>query len=137
MGVQKYYKKRFPKNRVENLFKKIDNKIPNQFFLDFFYHVFGRFSVRGVQKHEKKTRKNLTSPVLFWPPRNQPTTWGSVTFFLSAPWRTAKARPPPHQRRAHAAGSGGAGLGKARPIGFRRSNYKIARAAVETIYVCC
>jgi hypothetical protein len=26
-------------------------KIQNRFFLDFFNHVFGRFSVRGVQKH--------------------------------------------------------------------------------------
>jgi hypothetical protein len=32
--------------------KKIDQKIQNRFFVPFcFNHVFGRFSVRGVQRH--------------------------------------------------------------------------------------
>jgi hypothetical protein len=56
MGVQKHYKKRFAKKSCRKVFKKIDKKTQNRLFLDFVYHVFGRFSVRGVQKHDKKSR---------------------------------------------------------------------------------
>jgi hypothetical protein len=35
------------KNRVEKFFKQIDKKRKTDFFLDFFYHVFGRFSVKN------------------------------------------------------------------------------------------
>jgi hypothetical protein len=46
--------------------KKSTKKSKTDFFSIFFYHVFGRFSVRGVQKHEKKiSKKNLTSPGTF------------------------------------------------------------------------
>jgi hypothetical protein len=41
-----------------------------------FYHVFGRFSVRGVQKHENKSGTKSDQP-----PRNQPTTSGSAILF--------------------------------------------------------
>jgi hypothetical protein len=43
-------------------------KSPKPIFSRFFcYHVFGRFSVRGVQKHHKIiSKKNLTL-VIFWP----------------------------------------------------------------------
>jgi hypothetical protein len=44
-GVKTLQKKRFTKNRVEFIAQKID-KNPKPFFLDFFNHVFGRFSVR-------------------------------------------------------------------------------------------
>jgi hypothetical protein len=75
MGVQKHYKKRFTKNLVEKLLQKIDKKVSNRFFLDFFNHVFGLFRlVGGVQKRQKISEKNLPALVLFWPPRNQPTT---------------------------------------------------------------
>jgi hypothetical protein len=75
-----------PKNCVENFFKKIDKKIQNRFFLDFFYHVFGRFSVRGVQKHDKKSRKKSDQPWYVFGLRgtNQPPQ-GPSLFFLSAP----------------------------------------------------
>jgi hypothetical protein len=71
--VQKHNKKHFTKNRP---------KVQNRFFLDFFYHVFGRFSVRGVQKHDKKNieKINLTL-VLFWPLTHPPTT-GVTDLFL-------------------------------------------------------
>jgi hypothetical protein len=59
MGVQKHYKTVLQTNRVEKFFKKIDKKIQNRLFLDFVYHVFGRFSVRGVQKHDKKISKKI------------------------------------------------------------------------------
>jgi hypothetical protein len=56
-GGLKTHKKTFcKKHRVEKFLQKIRPKIQNQnrFFLDFFNHVVGRFSVRGVQKHDKK-----------------------------------------------------------------------------------
>jgi hypothetical protein len=57
-GSSKTLQKRFyKKNRVEKFLQKIRPKIQNRFFLGFFYHVFGRFSVRGVQKHDKKISK--------------------------------------------------------------------------------
>jgi hypothetical protein len=54
MGVQKHYKKRLKKIVSKRISKQSANKIQNRLFLDLFYHVFGRFSVRGVQKHDKK-----------------------------------------------------------------------------------
>jgi hypothetical protein len=45
------------KASCRKVFTKIRPKIQNRFFLDF-SHVFGRFSVRGVQKHDKKPSKN-------------------------------------------------------------------------------
>jgi hypothetical protein len=57
MGVQKHYKKRFAKKSCRKVFKKFDQKSKTDFFLIFFNHVFGRFSVTGVQKHDKKISK--------------------------------------------------------------------------------
>jgi hypothetical protein len=52
VGVQKHYKKRVEKTAVPKSFnKKIDQKSKTDFFSICFYHVLGRFSVRGVQKH--------------------------------------------------------------------------------------
>jgi hypothetical protein len=55
MGVQKHYKKYFAeKNRVETFLQKNRPKVQNRFFFSILFgHVFGRFSVRGVQKHDK------------------------------------------------------------------------------------
>jgi hypothetical protein len=54
-GSSKTLQKTFcKKNRVENFSAK--NPKPT-FSRIFFYHVLGRFSVRGVQKHDKKSRK--------------------------------------------------------------------------------
>jgi hypothetical protein len=59
MGVQKHTKKALKKqtHRVEKFLQKIRLKVRNRFSRDFFNHVFGRFSVRGVQKHDKKISK--------------------------------------------------------------------------------
>jgi hypothetical protein len=47
--------KRFAKNIVsKSFYKKIDQKSKTDFFSILFYHVFGRFSVRGVQKHDQQ-----------------------------------------------------------------------------------
>jgi hypothetical protein len=66
-GVQKQYKKRFGKKIVSKSFvKKSTKKSKTDVFTIFVYHVFGRFSVRGVQKHDKKiSGKNLTNPGTF------------------------------------------------------------------------
>jgi hypothetical protein len=55
-GSSKTLQKTFyKKNRVEKFFKKIRPKVQKPTFSRFFFnHVFGRFSVRGVQKHDKK-----------------------------------------------------------------------------------
>jgi hypothetical protein len=55
-------KKRFAKNIVsKSFYKEFDKKSKTEFFSVLFYHVFGRFSVRGL-KNDKKYRKiNLTS----------------------------------------------------------------------------
>jgi hypothetical protein len=67
MGVQKHYKKRFAKKIVSKRFyKEIDKKSKTDFFSISFYHIFGRFSVRGVQKHHKKYRKNASDPGSFF-----------------------------------------------------------------------
>jgi hypothetical protein len=48
-GSSKIVSKSLQKNRPK--------KSQTGFFSILFYHVFGRFSVRGVQKHDKKSRK--------------------------------------------------------------------------------
>jgi hypothetical protein len=53
------------KNTTKNVFTKNRQKIPNRFFSVFVYHVFGRFSVRGVQKHDKKIPNKLIWPWSF------------------------------------------------------------------------
>ena len=67
MGVQKHYKKRFTKKSCRKVFtNKSTKQSQTDFFSILFYHVFGRFSVRGVQKHDKKiSGKNLTNPGTF------------------------------------------------------------------------
>jgi hypothetical protein len=65
------------------LYKKSDKKSKTDFFLIFFYHVFGRFSMRGVQKHDKKYRKNKSDPSPF-SYSDPPTHHGGPRFFLVA-----------------------------------------------------
>jgi hypothetical protein len=85
MGVQKHYKNVLQKKRCRKAFTKKSTKKSTKnskpIFLDFFTHVFGRFSVRGVQKHLLKNIKqiNLTL-VLFWPLTHPPTA--GVTGFV-------------------------------------------------------
>jgi hypothetical protein len=77
MGVQKHYKNVLQKNRVEKFYK-------TDFFSIYFNRVLGRFSVRGVQKHDKKYRKNKTIPGPFLA-SDPPTHHGGHRFFLAAP----------------------------------------------------
>jgi hypothetical protein len=81
-GSSKALQKRFAKTIVSNFFcKTIDQKSETDFFRFFVYHVFGRFSVRGVQKRHKKYRKIILTLVLFWSLTHPPTT-GVTDLFL-------------------------------------------------------
>jgi len=70
------------KSTTKNILQKNRQKIQNHFFSILFYHVFGRFSVRGVQKHHQKISKktNLTL-LLFWPLTHPPTTGVTICFW--------------------------------------------------------
>ena len=93
-GVKRHYRKRFAKKLCRKVFQKIDQKIQNLFFLDFFNHVFGRFSVRGVQKHDKKnSKKNLTNPGTFLASEEPTNHVGARRFFLSAPCLVSPGLP--------------------------------------------
>jgi hypothetical protein len=82
MGVQK--------NSVDNSLPKTDKK-PKPIFVDLFYHIFGRFSVRGVQKFHQnniETKNLATDPGSFW--ATDPPTTGSPIFVHS---RSDSKRP--------------------------------------------
>jgi hypothetical protein len=84
-GSSKTLQKTFYKKKcVEKVLQKIRPKLQNRFFLDFFNHVFGRFSVRGVQKHDKKYRQNKSDPIPF-SYSDPPTHHGGPRFFLRRP----------------------------------------------------
>jgi hypothetical protein len=70
-GSSKTPEKAFHKKIVSKILYK---KVQNHFFLDLFYHVFGRCSVRGVQKHHKKNPTINLTLLLFWPLTHPPTT---------------------------------------------------------------
>jgi hypothetical protein len=53
-GSSKTLQKMFCKKTVSKSFTKKSTKNPNCFFSLLFYPVLGHFSVRGVQKHDKK-----------------------------------------------------------------------------------
>jgi hypothetical protein len=76
-GSSKTPQKTFRKKIVsKSFYKKSTNRFFSRFFSRFLcYHVFGRFSVRGVQKHHKKNIET-TNPtvVFFWPLTHPPTT---------------------------------------------------------------
>jgi hypothetical protein len=85
MGVQKHYKKRFAKKIVsKSFYKKFDQKSKTDFFSIFFITFLG--VSRGVQKHDKKYRKNKSDPGPFL--ASDPPTHHGVPgfFFLAAPW---------------------------------------------------
>jgi hypothetical protein len=67
----------------KSLYKKFDQKSKTEFFSNFSYHVFGRFSVRGVKKHDKKYRKNKSDPIPF--SYSDPPTTGVTDFCFCRP----------------------------------------------------
>jgi hypothetical protein len=83
-GSSKTLQKTFCKKIVsKSFYKKFDQKSKTDFFSNSFYHVFGRFSMRGVQKHDKKNieKINLTL-VLFRTSTHPPTRPLLVGCFL-------------------------------------------------------
>jgi hypothetical protein len=74
-GRSKTLRKTFCKKSHRKVFIKKTTKIENCFFLGFIYHVFGHFSVRGVQKHHNKYPKNKFGPGPFLGP-DPPTHHG-------------------------------------------------------------
>jgi hypothetical protein len=71
------------KKSRRKVFTKNSTKNPKPTFSRFLYHVFGRFSMRGVQKHDKKHRKINLTLVLFRTLTHPPTT-GVTDFFFGA-----------------------------------------------------
>jgi hypothetical protein len=71
-------------NRVKRFLKKNRRKIQNQ-FLSIFYHVFGRFSVRGVQKHDKQNIEKINLTASFFHTLTHPPTTGVTDFFFGRP----------------------------------------------------
>jgi hypothetical protein len=82
-GSSKALQKTFYKKIVSKSFsKKSTKKSKTDFFSICFYHIFGRFSVREVQKHDKKiSKKNLTNPGTFLAPE-EPTNQVKVRHFF-------------------------------------------------------
>jgi hypothetical protein len=72
------------KKSCRKVFTKESTKNSKPTFLDFFYHVFGHFSMRGVQKHDKKYRKNKSDPSPF-SHSDPPTHHGGHRFFFCRP----------------------------------------------------
>jgi hypothetical protein len=69
------------KARVEKFLQKSRQKIQNRFFLDFGCHVFGRFSVRGVQKHRLKRISKIKSDTGPFFASDPPNHQGAADFF--------------------------------------------------------
>jgi len=81
MGVKKTQQKTFYKKIVsKSFYKKIDQKTKTDFFSIFFITFLGRFSVRGVQKHEKNNGKK-SDPSAFLASAPPPAT-GAPSFFF-------------------------------------------------------
>jgi hypothetical protein len=76
------------KTSCQKVLTKNSTKNPkNEIFSIFFNHVFGRFSVRGVQKHDKNNIKkiNLTPSLFSFSYSDPPTTGVTDLFFCAGP----------------------------------------------------
>jgi hypothetical protein len=91
-GSSKTLQKRFAKKSCRKAFTKNSTKNSQLLFLDFFYHVFGRFSVRGVQKHLLKYHQNKSDPSPFLA-SDPPTHRGGHRFVLGRPLELADHVP--------------------------------------------
>jgi hypothetical protein len=82
MGVQKHYNERVAEKSCRKAFSKKSTKKTPDFFSIAVYHVFGSFSVRGVQKHDKKSRIFLTDPGTFLASEEPTNHVGGRRFFF-------------------------------------------------------
>jgi hypothetical protein len=74
------------KNHVEKNLQKNSTKNPKPTFSrKDFYHVFGRFSMRGVQKHDKKNIEKINLTLVLFRTLTHPPPSGVPDFFLAAP----------------------------------------------------
>jgi hypothetical protein len=92
MGVLTTSRNVFEKQSYRNVFTKNSPKNPKPIFSRFFLsRIFGRFSVREIQKHHLKKyggEKELTL-VLFWPLTHPPPTHhGGRRLFVGGPLET-------------------------------------------------
>jgi hypothetical protein len=86
------------KKSCRKAFTKKSTRSPKPIFSRiFFYHVFGRFSERGVQKHDlnlKEFKKNIEkinlTLVLFGPLTHPPTTGVTDFFFIGGPLSSSR-----------------------------------------------
>jgi hypothetical protein len=84
-GSSKTLQKTFYKKIVSNSFyKNFDQKSKPTFSRILFNHVFERFSMRGVKKHDKKISKNKSDPSPF-SYSDPPTHHGGHRFFFCRP----------------------------------------------------
>jgi hypothetical protein len=99
-GSSKTLQKTFYKKGVSKRFYQKNDKKNKTGFFSIFYHVYGRFSVRGGQKHDKKSPKKTDQPWYFFGLRatNQPRQ-GPSFVFLRAPCLRAAAKGPPKTNR--------------------------------------
>jgi hypothetical protein len=88
------------KYRVEKCLLKIDKRIQNRIFPNCFNQVFGRFSARGVKKHDKNLKTNLTNPGTFLASEELVNhVKARRFFFLRAPWAKNMGQGPPRKKR--------------------------------------
>jgi hypothetical protein len=73
------------KNRAEKFLQKDRQKSKTDFLSIFVYHVFGRLSVRRVQKQQKNTEKNKSDPGVFMTSDPPTHHGGDRIFFLGGP----------------------------------------------------
>jgi hypothetical protein len=85
VGLQKHYTKRFCKKIVSKSFSnQIDKKIQKRFFWIFLITFLG-VSRWGVQKHDKKSQKKLTSPGTFLASEEPTNRVGARHFCFECP----------------------------------------------------
>jgi hypothetical protein len=68
--------------KIEKFLLFVRPKIQNRLFLDFFSHVFGRFSMRGVPRHDKINIEKINLTLVRFRTLTHPPTTGVADFFF-------------------------------------------------------
>jgi hypothetical protein len=85
---KKSCRKQFTKNSTKNPKPTFSRKD--------FYHVFGRFSMRGVQKHDQKNIEKINLTLVLFRTLTHPPTTGVPDFFF---WRPLGEKGEEKERR--------------------------------------
>jgi hypothetical protein len=97
----KTLQKSFYKNIVSKSFYKKNRQKSKTVFSRLFYHVSGRFSMRGVQKHDKKSGKTDQTWYFFGLRGTNQPRGPSCFFLVPLPfWRCTGAHPAPPEQQA-------------------------------------